>query len=318
MKRLRRVLQTMVVAAVLCGTLAASPVLADPTLTVKGALVESSVEPGRGYKHTFLVVNEGDVPIDVFVEPRGFGQALDGAFQALPAEDDTSPYSGREYVTKIDNTSFLLAPGASQEVTAYFDVPSRPGEGTRYAILYVYSPQIGGQGVGFLPSLDVPVLLTVSTPDTLQMTGGIAELTVDQPLSGGDPFLVTTVGVNTGNHHFKGQNVLTLFSENGTELATASSGVTDSSIVPTFGFAFEQPLSVSGSIPAGNYRVESQFIDEEGVVLDVKSISFEYVPGEAGGQILTMRWFIVGGIVLLVVLVAMLLILVSRRRRATA
>jgi hypothetical protein len=253
----------------------------------------------------------------VFVEVRGFGQSLDGAFQALAPTDDVSPYSSREFITAIDNSSFLLSPGSSQAVTAFIDVPQNPGDGSRYAILYVYSPSLQSAGTGFIPSIDVPVILTVSAPATLETTGGISDLSVEQPTTPGGPLTVRTTCANTGNHHYKAFNAIALLNSGGTVLATASSELTRSSVIPMYAYQFVEPLTTGTALPQGTYTIQSRFIREDGTELDVRSITFDYVPTEDGG-IVTVRWFIVGGLILLVLLIALLLLLVTRRRGAHA
>ena len=318
MNRLSRAFRVAAGVLSLSLVLGASPVLADPGLTVKGALVESEVVPGRGYTHRFTVVNESDVPMEVLIEPCGFGQALDGAFEALTEDKDVSPYSCRTFFTHIDNTAFLLAPGASQQVTAYIDVPPEPGEGSRYGIIYVYAPNAGGQSMGFVPSLDIPVILTVSDTDTLEVSGEISELTVDPPESPNGHFLVKTDLTNTGNHHFKAYNAVALVDDQGTILAESSYPLTASSIIPMYSYRFDSSLTTGGPLPRATYTIQSEVLRRDGTLLDVEAVTFDYVPDGAGGQILTMRWFIVGGIVLMILLMALLLMMVTRRRRVPA
>jgi hypothetical protein len=211
----------------------------------------------------------------MLVEASGFGQALDGSYQALSAGEDTSSRSAREFIVSIDKPSFTLAPGPSgaEEVTVRIQVPPSVAAGGYYAIIYVHSEPAGDGPVGVALAANIPVVLTVTSAERVT-TGEITGMTFDE-IEDGKPIKVNTVFQNTGNYHYKARNQVTLSDAAGNQLAEASVSLTGASIIPDYAYQFKASLVISGELEAGEYRVSSEVIGEDGTVRDSKVTTLE-------------------------------------------
>ena len=282
-KLLVKYLALLAIAMVLissCQLVFASAASAAPGLGVIGALVTVNMSPGQSYIHTMTITNNADNPLDISVEARGFGQTTDGSNIELTADEDSSPYSARQYITNIDNPSFHLEPGGSAVVNSTIQVPSDITPGTRYAIIYIHSLPIGAGQVGYIMAVDVPVIITVPG-STLQTIGEITDLTVPDPQSG-QPLKILTTFQNTGNYHYKVKDQVIIATEAGENISTSVTPLTGSSIVPTYSRLFSvTPIlpDPAAGLPAGNYTVESKILLNDSTVIATRKISFSISAG---------------------------------------
>jgi len=258
---------------VICLLLLAAPVSADPGLKVTGAKCTASVAPGQTITHRMTVgIGESDPAMDIFVDVKGFGQSLDGAYQELEVQDDTSPYSVREFIT-LDKRAFHLDPGESQEVTATISIPEDVGSGGGYALIYIHSKPTGEGSVGYVTAVDVPIALTISGTELIK-TGEITDISV----SPDKPIAVSTTFHNSGNYHYRAKNEVKLKDEAGNILATAATSPTGSSIIPPYSYQFKVSLSPEQELSPGKiYYVVSQVTLEDDTLLDTEEESF-WVP----------------------------------------
>jgi hypothetical protein len=264
----------------LCPAVFAATASAESGLSVIGALVNINISPGQTYIHEMTITNSAGDPLDISIEARGFGQTTDGSNIELNAEADNSPYSARQYITHIDNSSFHLEPGASAAVNATIQVPSDISSGTRYAIIYIHSQPTGSGDVGYIVAADVPVILTVPGA-TSQTTGEITDLTVPEPASG-QPLKILTTFKNTGNYHYKVKNQVIIANESVANISTSTTAITVSSILPIF----SRLISVTPILPdpaaglaPGTYTAESKILLDDNTVLATRTISFTILPG---------------------------------------
>lgn len=257
----------------LCLLLLAAPVSADPGLKVTGAKCTASVAPGQTITHRMTVgIGESDPAMDISVDVKGFGQSLDGTYQELGVQADTSPYSVREFIT-LDKRSFHLDPGESQQVTATISIPEDVGSGGRYALIYIHSKPTGEGSVGYVTAVDVPIALTISGTELIK-TGEITDISV----SPDKPIAVSTTFHNSGNYHYRAKNEVKLKDEAGNILATAVTSPTSSSIIPPYSYQFKVSLSPEQELSPGKiYYVDSEVTLEDNTVLDTKEESF-WVP----------------------------------------
>ena len=264
----------------LCPIVFASAASAAPGLSVEGALVNIAISPGQTYIHEMTITNSAGNSLDISVEARGFGQTTDGSNIELTSEADSSPYSARQYITQIDNTSFHLEPGGSAVINATIQVPLDISSGTRYAIIYIHSLPTGEGNVGYIVAADVPVILT--TPgSTLQTTGEITDLTVPEPASG-QPLKISTTFKNTGNYHYKVKNQVIIATESGENISTSVSPLTGSSIVPTYSRLFSiTPIlpDPAAGLTTGNYTAESKILLDDNTIIATKKVSFSITEG---------------------------------------
>jgi hypothetical protein len=255
--------------------LAAQPA-PDASLQVEGAVAEYTVAPGDTIVH-HMVVSLGPgakEAMDIQVEARGLGQGPDGSVLPLLPEEDSSPYSARDFVKKIDSTAFRLAPGGSKEVNATVVVPASV-DTNRYADLYIHALPITTQNLDIILAAHVPVLLRLKETPIVE-TASISNLDI-APIVSGRPIIVSSSAKNTGNFHFKTQTTISLFDGAGRPLATTNVPFAGSSIVPTFArkstaaFGF---LNRIEGLPVGNYIAQSVVTLPDGKVLDTKRVTF--------------------------------------------
>jgi len=141
---------------------AAAPVAPSTgQLNVAGALLDLPAVPRMVFVHHMTVSLDAGAPaMNVTVQVMGFGQALDGSFQAVPPDQDTSPFSARSYITSISNPSFHLNPGDSVPVDATITIPASLGDDTRYATVYVKGTPAGGGSVTKILATIVPIIIS--------------------------------------------------------------------------------------------------------------------------------------------------------------
>ncbi|MDD5093570.1 MAG: hypothetical protein PHV74_04215 [Dehalococcoidia bacterium] len=261
----------------LCLFINVSPISASPGLNVTGSLVDVTISPGQSYVHTMDIASGSTYSMDMQVEIRGFGQSLDGSTIELTPEDDNSLYSARSFITRIDNTSFHLEPGGSQQVKATISVPAGTAPGTRYAVIYIHS-QPGGEGkVGVVVAVDVPVIVHIPGTDTAVRKGEITDLDVPK-IEAGKPIQILTTFKNTGDIHFKAKNQVSIADESGQVILQAETPLSSSSVIPAFSRLFTATLVLPESmegLPAGRYFAESKVTLDDGTLLDTKETSFD-------------------------------------------
>jgi hypothetical protein len=254
----------------------ATTVIASTSLQIKAGILKRQVKAGETIEHTFTVQSSPTDPeLEMIVEAAGFGQALDGSYQALPPGEDTSPRSAREFITGIDKPSFILNPGPSgaQQVTARIKVPQNITAGGYYAIIYVHSQPAGEGQVGIVLAANIPVVLNVGSAGQTA-TGEILEVTTGK-VEAGKPIEVATVFKNTGNYHYKARNRIIISDGAGNQVAEASVPLTAASIIPGYGYRFEASLIISEGLEEGEYQVNSEVIGEDGAIKDTHETTLE-------------------------------------------
>lgn len=261
----------------------------DRTLTVEPALILVDVTPGQTQTYSLTVKSGEAMKIDI--APQGLGQAADGGFQILPADQDASAYTARGYI-KVAPRSFNLNAGGSKEVKVTIDVPKDVGEGGRYAILQVQGTAKRNDGssedanVGVTASIGASVVLTVDgTKQTRQ--GEIRDISVGDVASG-QPLQVTTSFLNTGNYHYGNSPhrmyaAATLKDPSGNAIATSTTPLTSTSLVPTFGRDFLLTVAPDVTLTPGKYRVEVEVGLEGGTLLDSDGRDLDVTEGVALG-----------------------------------
>jgi hypothetical protein len=262
-------------AVLLCLSLAAVPASASSGMSLTPfASITADVTPGETLTHQMtLTLGDQDQAVDMAVDVMGFGISLDGSAQAIAAVQDTSPYSARSFIS-VDQGSFHLAPGGSQNITATIVVPADVGAGGRYAIIYFHQqqPAGGAGGAGSLSAFNIPVLLTIKG-STLIHTGKISAVSAGKALTG-QPVTILTNFQNTGNHHFKVQGQVTVKNAQGQTLDTLAIPLTASSILPGATIQLQAAIPASGALAAGSYTADSKVMLEDGTLLDEASGTF--------------------------------------------
>lgn len=268
----------IVVLIALCGPfLTANVVSAAPALDVTNALAKINIVPGHTYTHSMIIRNTSSAPLDIQVDPMGFGQTLDGSYVALAKEDDKSPYSAREYITQIDKTSVHLDPDASENVTATITVPSTIDNTVKYAIIYIHSQPSGEGRVGVIVAANVPVILVPAGVNSNDKNGKITSVET-KTITSGEPITIDTTFQNTGTYYFAAKNGIKVTDAAGKTVLSGNTTLTSSSIIPTFSYMFSVPLYPSDptkGLEKGTYNVESKVLLDDGTVLDTQESTFK-------------------------------------------
>lgn len=234
------------------------PSLALAGLRVSNAKLEADGSPGEVISHTMSVgIRETDAPMDIAVEVRDLGE-----------------YSATSFIA-IDNPSFHLESGESQEVIATITIPADVGDGGRYAIIGIKQKPPPGEGVGIMVAVDVLVRLTIKDSHLVH-EGKIAELTAGKAVSG-QPVDILTTFQNTGNHHFKVSGEVTVTDAWGKVLDTIYMSLTASPVIPSLSTQLKAMFIPQGELPLGVYSIKSKVMLEDGTLLDEAEGSFEVV-----------------------------------------
>ncbi len=322
----------------------AVPALANPGLSVSGAILVTDVSPGETLTHKMTIsIDAKDSAADIAIQVGGMGQYLDGAYEMLEAPADTSGYSARQFIT-VDKASLHLEPGTSQNITATIHIPQDVGAGGRYAIVSITNTKpTGKEQVTILTGINVPIGLTVKDTSLVHQSK-ITELTTSEVVSG-QPLSIFTTFQNTGNHHFKVKGKVTISNSQGEVLDTISMPLTASSIIPTMLRRLEATFTPKGALASGVYSIKSEVTLEDGTKLYEKEGSFEVkepykppqttppttqtappttaptttpapVPTTTPAPTPTpISWPVIGGAAAAIIIIALLIVLLLRRRR---
>jgi len=212
----------------------------------------------------------------------GVAQDLQGNYELLDAAQDTGPYSARTFVS-VDQSSFSLQPGGSQNVTATIQVPQDAGNGGRYAIINIAEQPVAGTGVSIISAVNVPVYLTIQGSNIVQ-TGKITSLTTNTVTSGQTIGIMTNFQ-NTGNLHYHVQGQVTVKNPQGQTLATIPIPLTSSSVLPGMTRQLVTNFIPTDALPAGTYAINAKVTMDNDTLLDQTSSSFtltnQYAPPSA-------------------------------------
>jgi hypothetical protein len=296
-------------------------VLANPGLKVEGAIAEFEASPGEIYIHRMFVKSyQGDPPMGIVVKAYGFGQALDGAYKALSDDEIADyPYSAHEFITHIENSTFNLEPGGTEEVLVTIDVPTDLEQsGGKYALVHVQSQLDNLDQINFVPSIYIPVVLNFGNWD---IQGEIIDMSMNEVQSG-KPIEWLVTFRNTGNYHYKAKNLITIEDALGEIVCETVTPLTAVSIIPAYAYQFKVELDLEQGLPQGTYSVTSEIMLEDGTGLDTQTTQFSlestYVRNKADVQTMTpftLNWAFIGITIVFVVLSGFLILSISRRRR---
>jgi hypothetical protein len=255
-----------------------SAILADsgtpsPGLKIIGDILIKDMSPGQTYVDPITVSSVAS--LDMQVEACGLGQSTDGSIQYIKAQDDTSPYSGRSFISNIDETSFNLQPGVPQNINVTIAVPAGTSPGERYADIYLHSQPVGQGQVGVVVAANIPIIINVPG-NTASPAGEITDLSVPES-EAGTPIEIDTTFKNTGTTRIQAEDTVVITDQFGKVISQSETPVTAMSIIPTFSRLFAvtpQITNPSQSLVIGQYLVESKITLADGTLLDSKQISF--------------------------------------------
>jgi len=262
---------TLVILCILIlGILLPVQVLANPGLWVAGGRLVTDVSPGDTLTHKMSVgIRESDSAMDIAVEVRDLGE-----------------YSARDFIT-IDNPSFHLEPGESQDVMATINVPLEVGEGGRYAIIRIAQKPVAATGISSLVAIEAPVRLTIIDSQLIH-EGEITEVSASEVISG-KPVDIFITFKNNGNHHFKFKGEVTVSDAQGEVLDTIYTAVIPSPVIPSMSKKLKANFIPEKELPLGVYFIKARVMLEDGTLLGEASGSFEvdkpYLPPVAPARV---------------------------------
>jgi len=252
-------------------------------MTVIGVLLITDVAPGESLTHKIDVsIDANTPPIDVIAQVGGIVQLLDGTIQFVSSAEDNSIYSARQFIT-LDRKTLHLEPGVPQEITATIHVPQNVGDGGRYALINVKTLSLNKDGVSVASAVNIPVFLTIKNSSIIE--SGKVESIITSEIISGQPVNIVTDFQNTGNHHFKIKEEVTIIDPKGDTIDILYSGLTNASIVPLATRKVKAVFIPDGELSEGVYLIKSKVMLEDGTVLDEEITNFEvkgtYIPPPA-------------------------------------
>ena len=224
-----------------------------------GTRLVADVLPGDKLIHRISVcLGDDDQTTDISITANNIELSADG----VPfVTSDASPYSAAGWIT-LDKERVQLEPGKSEGITACIQIPEQPGAGGRYALIEIKTQPADSSGIGIVSAFNIPVYLTLKGSDLIH-EGEIIALRTGEAMHG-SPVDIVTSFKNTGNHHFKVNNEVTIYDTGGKLQQTILTGLTASSVVP--GGIRDLKIQYVPDMP-GNYLVKSKVVREDGTVV---------------------------------------------------
>jgi glutaredoxin len=279
------------------------PVFASPGLTVNKQVLQATVAPGSTKIFTVTVSSaDDDYAADIAVEVNGLGQTLEGTYLGLDEHEDSGSHTALGFIT-VSPEKFHLEPGSNQEVEVRIDILDDVHEGGYYAITYIRSMNGGNNPaqVDVSCSIGIPIVLTVENTELVK-TGRITDFDVVETIQG-NAVDIAAVFKNTGNYHYKALAKASLRDESGIELDSASTALTNCSIIPCYSREFRLSLVPDKELLPDGYYVILEIFDEDGnMIADERTRPL-------------VRWLYLGGIILGCFLAGLLVLYFVRRRR---
>jgi hypothetical protein len=250
--------------------------LAQASLTVTGALCLAEVSPGQVFRHVIdVTINDSADPNEYFVEVIGMGQDLNGSVYELMPESDVSPYTARPFLN-VTPVNFHLELNEHKEIVTEIMVPDDIGEGTRYAMVRIFSKPIGGTVVGISVAVDVPIMF-YKKGSAFFRTGEITFLNWSRQSDQLDLLLFFK---NTGNTHYKAIACADLRDAAGGLIAENSTALSIFSLLPTSTSIVHVGLTTGRALVPGTYCLNSSVLLENGTLLDARQTYLEIDPTE--------------------------------------
>jgi len=240
--------------------------------TVSGAIFGGVASPGKELVHEIDVsIKEDASPVNVTTLVFGLAMNPRGSKIKLVPEEDTGPYSAREFLT-VTPKSFQLQPGVPQKVLVKAEFPEDVGTGGRYALVTITTEPEGTNGnIRTASSIQVPVLLLIAGTEIVE-TGEITDLEVSK---GDEGAVVDLMFENTGNYHYKPTASSVLKNQDGEILATSLPMQSYNSVLPTGSWLFRMDLVPESELAPGTYTIEATVIKEDETVLDSEETTLE-------------------------------------------
>jgi hypothetical protein len=178
----------------------------DPNFSLTVSPTRLEVAPAEiGRRHQIKVINGGSTPMPVTVQLQNFVARADGSL----AFQTHAPYEASSWVT-VSPASFVLAPGATQIVTASIAMPTAPEPGDHMlAVVFLVPAGQTDANIKINRGIGAPVYITV--PGPIVRSASLGNLDTGWFTQGG-PVTITATVSNTGTVHqnFRGSSALNI------------------------------------------------------------------------------------------------------------
>jgi IPT/TIG domain len=278
--KIRLIICTLVF-AMIAALIVAVPVSAAPSFQITNDLMVLTLSPGQSYSVPITITDvSSNEPMNPKIEVDGLGEALDGSATAIPASQDTSPFSARNFCS-VNTKTVSIQPGGSQTVNATVSVPAGVQPSEYYAAIYIYNPPSSTDTTGIQTGSIVPVILTVPG-FAASLSAAMTGINVPQTTAG-QSIAVTSILQNTGNSRISAaSDVVTLYNSSGTQVAQTTIALSSPSILPNYSRQFLAYFTAQSN---GNYSVKSTITLGSGTALAAKTVSFNVTQTTTGSQI---------------------------------
>ena len=260
----------LVVAIILINFLPAVSIYATaPSLTATPSVLDESLASGTS--RIFSISISNDIAVDM--EVGGLGQTPSGGTQSVAAQQDTSPYSARSWVT-IDKSHLDI--GSNQTLKVTVNVPAGTSPGEKYASIALYNQSAGQGSTSIISGIIIPLIFTIDQSSfTASPSGQITDLQVKNAYSGKAIDLLTYF-TNTGNARVTGAKIKVSIKDS-SQIVKWQSGdlsIAQPSVIPNY--AREIKCSYNVGLPLGSYTATSIITLANGTVLS-RTVSFTVV-----------------------------------------
>lgn len=174
------------------------------TITIVPPSAEFKVDPGQKSEGILKVVNSSTQPLTFKAQVKDF--VVDdtvGTPHILPDNTLSKKYSASAWIAVVPDT-FTVAPGKTQQLNYYLQVPADARPGGHYAAI-VYSPQevIGVQGTGTGVETHLGTLFYVRVNGNIVENATVKKFTADPSLAEYGPATIKTQIINYSDSHIR-------------------------------------------------------------------------------------------------------------------
>lgn len=185
---------------------APAPAPAPPTFSLTVSPTRLVVAPDdMDADQTVEVTNGGSTPVELDVAKRNFTGRIDGTL----AFQEDAPYAASTWIS-LDRSSLVVAPGATETITATISAPDDPEPGDhQVALVFLVPAGRSSDNIRINRGIAIPVYVTV--PGPIDESATISGLDAGGFSTGGAVDVTATVR-NTGTVHrdFRGDDRLEL------------------------------------------------------------------------------------------------------------
>ncbi len=193
---------------------------AEVSLVISPPRYDETVKPGQTVQKTIKITNPSAQPIKVQAQVYDFLVQNDSGTPIQVTENASGRYLASPWFT-LDRTSFVIAPGATEQIYALISVPSDALPGGHYAGVYISPQDVNAPaqttGAGVLPQIGSLFGLTVA--GDIKYDALIKSFTVKNIVSEFGPIYFEAVIVNQSDTHIRPDSQIIIHDMIGRKLA---------------------------------------------------------------------------------------------------